>query len=647
MKRLLQAAPAARMLLIASICLGLAGGVLIILEASWLARITDRAFLRGETLAALLPAMGVLLTWIVLRVLVQIVSDLASLRFAADVKNDLRKMVVRKLAELGPAYAKKERSGEILSTLYEGIEQLETYLARYLPTMALSTLLPVAVLCAVARLDWTTTIVLAITFPFLILFMILIGKTAQAKTERQYKALGLLSGHFFDVLRGLPTLKIFNRSREQLAVIERISERHRKTTMGTLRLAFLSALVMELFSTLGTAVVAVFLGLRLVSGDIAFYNAYAALLLTPEFYLPVRALGTQFHSGMNGRIAAERILGILEAEPPGWTERDGAITLPKPVATEAGGAGSYSIAFDRVGFRYPDVAADALEDVTFTVEAGKRIAVIGHTGAGKSTLLDLLQGFIKPTEGSICIDGADISQLSINWWRKQTAIVAQQVHLFQGTVLDNLRLGKPDASMEEIVAAARRAQADEFINQLPGGYATRIGEAVRFSGGQMQRIAIARAILKDAPVLLLDEPTARLDMENEAKVQAAWDEVCRGRTVIMAAHRLDTVRSADYMIVLESGRIIEAGKPEELLEQDGVYAAMMRAYEEAAAAPEDLGTGAVEGADRSAWQTIAEEETAAVEPMSASDRRAVEKDQDSVSRKPGEGVLAQLEEVKG
>ncbi|WP_438449295.1 thiol reductant ABC exporter subunit CydD [Gorillibacterium sp. sgz5001074] len=572
MKKLLQTVPAARMLLVASVGLGLAGGVLILLEAFYVARITDRVFLGGEELGRLMPALLILASWIVLRVLVQIAGDALSMKLAARVKQELRIRLVRKLAELGPQAVKRERSGELLAVLYEGVEQLETYLAKYLPQAALSALVPAAVLCATVRLDLTSTLILGFTMPLLIFFMILIGVTTKAKTERQFKALGLLGGHFHDVVRGLATLQIFGRSKAQLDIIRRIGEEHRKTTMGTLRLAFLSGFVMELFATLCTAIVAVFLGLRLVDGGIDFYRAYAVLLLTPEFYLPVRALGTQYHTGMNGRIAAERILGILEQEPPGWVEREGAV---KPEASEL--REGIRIDLDRVRYRYPEAEDDALAELTLALEPGQRVAVIGHTGAGKSTVLELLQGFLRPAEGEIRVNGVSMSELSMDWWRSQLSVVAQETRLFQGTLLDNLRLGRPEATLEEAMEAARLAQADGFIRQLPEGYQTRIGEQVRLSGGQMQRIAIARALLRNAPVLLLDEPTSGLDLENEAMVQAALAELTRGRTVVTAAHRLDTIRDADWLIVLEQGRVAEAGRPAELAASGGRYAAMLRA----------------------------------------------------------------------
>lgn len=649
MKRLFGAVPAVRVLFAASVCLGLAGGIAIIFGATWIADITDRAFLGGEGLHELLPALAVLLGWIIARVVLHIAGEWVATHMAAKVKHELRSRMVRKLVELGPQAVKKERSGELLSTLYEGVEQLEVYLSRYIPQIALSTLVPIAVLCVTVRMDWISTVILAVTMPLLIFFMILIGMATKSKTEKQYRILGLLSGHFHDVVRGLPTLRIFNRSKAQISIIARIGEEHRKATMGTLRLAFLSAFVMELFATICTAIVAVFLGLRLIDGDIDFYRAYSVLLLTPEFYLPIRALGTQFHTGMNGRIAAERILDLLDQETPGWTEREGSRTAEPEEAS-----GGYRIELEQVGYTYPanrveaaarmgelppedegylggggatelksaseggkafnsdavkaygrksgkkaarkngravetankavsrqaSPAHAALSGISLTVEPGQRVAVIGHTGAGKSTLLELLQGFLRPTEGIIRVNGTDMAELSMAWWRSRLAVVAQDTHLFQGTVLDNIRLGRPQATEEQVMEAARRAAADEFIQALPQGYHTPVTEAVQLSGGQMQRLSIARALLKDAPVLLLDEPTAQLDLHHEALVQQAWSELLRGRTVIMAAHRLDTVRLADWLVVLQQGRIVEAGKPEELLAQGGVYAGMVQARQE-------------------------------------------------------------------
>lgn len=299
-KKLFRQVPAARKLFAVSMLFSAAGGLLILFEAALLARIADGAFLGGRSLASLLPALYMLLAVIAARAAAHMASEYTSAQMAQRIKSDLRMRLIRKLAELGPHYAKDERIGELIGTVYEGVEHLENYLAKYVPQMALSMFIPAAVFLVVAEADWISALVLAVTLPLLVLFMILIGKAAKSKTDRQFQLLGRLGGHFHEVLRGLPTLKIFNRSKAQIEIISRISEEHRRSTIATLRLAFLSAFVMELFATLSTAIVAVFLGLRLIEGDIGFEPAFLVLLLTPDFYAPVRALGTQFHAGMNG-----------------------------------------------------------------------------------------------------------------------------------------------------------------------------------------------------------------------------------------------------------------------------------------------------------------------------------------------------------
>ncbi|NEW04844.1 thiol reductant ABC exporter subunit CydD [Paenibacillus sp. SYP-B3998] len=569
MKKLLLKVPGTLKLFAVCIVLGLAGGGLIIVEASYLAQIVNGAFMKGLGLAALFPVLVVLLGWIGLRAVVQTASDYVSSRMALRIKSDLRIRLLQKIADLGPNYAKGERSGELISTVYEGVEQLETYLARYLPQMALSMLIPAAVFCFVAGLDWLSALVLAITFPLLIIFMILVGMAAKSKAQKQFKTLGRLGGHFLDVLRGLPTLQIFNRSRAQIEIISRISEEYRKTTMGTLRLAFLSAFVMELFATLSTAIVAVFLGLRLIAGEIGFEHAFLVLLLTPEFYVPVRALGTQFHASTNGMAAAARILDILETESPGWMEREGS---PHPVTSPKG----YKIEFQAIGLTYPGENRAAISNLTLTLEPGERVAVIGPSGSGKSSLLDVLQGFIRPTEGRILIDGMELSELSMTWWREQLSIVSQNPRLYHGTLKDNLTMGCQDV-VETDMTVSLLASGVDFIDRLPQGIETMMGESVRLSGGQVQRIAIARALLKQAPILLLDEPTSGLDLIHEAVVRKGLNEQLKDRMSITVAHRLETVQNADRIIVMESGRIAEIGTPAELLAAGGLYARMMEA----------------------------------------------------------------------
>ena len=570
MKKLFGQVQGTRKLFAISILLGAIGGLLLIAQAVYMARVVNGAFLNGQGLSVLLPLLYVLLGIIALRAVLHSAGDYAASAMAQRIKNMLRLRLIRKLSELGPEYGKGERSGELVGTVYEGVEQLENYLSKYLPQLALSMFVPAAVFFMALSVDRLSAIIFGVTLPLLVLFMILIGKTAKSKTDKQFKLLGRLGGHFHDVLRGLPTLAIFNRSKAQIEIIDRIGEQHRRSAMGTLRLAFLSALAMELFASLSTAVVAVFLGLRLVDGEIGFEAALLVLLLAPEFYTPIRTLGAQFHAGQNGMSAFTRMIRILQEEVPGWPERSDSIPLH---AIPEG----YRIQFERVTVRRSGSERDAIHELSFTLEPGERVALVGPSGAGKSTVLELLQGYIRPTSGRILIDGIDMSELSMSEWRSRLSALPQRAHLFAGTVADNIRLSRPKATDVEVSAAAKMAQAEGFIRRLPQGYNTPLGEAVRLSGGQAQRIALARTLLRPAPMLLLDEPTAGLDVLHETALTSALEPVLTERMSIMAAHRLHTVRQADRVIVLAEGQLVEQGAPAELLAAGGLYARLWQA----------------------------------------------------------------------
>jgi len=553
-----------------ALAFSMAGGALLVAEAWLMARIVNEAFLGEGDWPSLLFPLGLLLAAAVLRGLVHAAGESAALGRALAMKAELRRAAAEKLAVLGPQFAKGERSGELIHAVTDGLDRLEQYVARYVPQLAQSMFIPLAVLTAVLGADWFSAIILAATMPLLILFMILVGKTAGWKAKKQYKLLGRLSGHLFDVIRGLYTLTIFNRSKEQIAVIARMSDAHRRATMGTLRLAFLSAFVMELFATLSTAVVAVFLGLRLIDGGIGFLAAFFVLLLTPEFYQPVRALGAQFHASQDGVAAAARIFELLDAELPGIPEREDGIRLPERPE-------GYRIVFDRVTVRHPGADRPALEDVSLVLEPGERVAIVGKSGAGKTTLLELIQGFIRPTEGRITVDGVDLADLSMAWWRGQLAVLAQDVRLFPGSVRDNLLMAKPDAAEGELWAALEDARVADVVRRLPGGLDAPLGEAVRLSGGQIQRIGLARAFLKGAPVHLLDEPTSGLDRLTEDALGRAMQTRLAGRQTVTVAHKLETIQAADRIIALADGRIREIGSPRELLARGGLYADLVRA----------------------------------------------------------------------
>lgn len=571
-KRLFQQIKNSRKLLAISVLFGCIGGVALIAEAHYVASIVDQVFLHGSALAEVKLLLGVLLAIIVVRALLHMMSDYMASRLAQGIKSELRLRLIGKIAELGPQYSKGERSGELVSTLYEGVEQLESYLAKYVPQIVLSVFVPFAVFIVVLGQDGLSALVYAITLPLLVLFMILIGKFTKDRTDRQFKLLGRLGGHFQEILRGIETLKIFNRSKDQLRIIGSISEEHRRSTMATLKLAFLSAFVMELFATISTAVIAVFLGLRLIEGQLNFYHAFLILLLTPEFYAPIRALGTQFHAGMNGASAATRIFQILDTEPQGYTERADAKQV-QPAAN-----GGYTIEFRSVTLQYEKDAAPALQEVSFKLEAGRTLAIVGATGAGKSTVLELLQGFIKPSGGTIIINGVELKELSIEQWRQKLTTVSQHVHLFHGTIRENIAIGLEHVTDEQLWQALRRASADQFVAELPLGLETKLTDQIMLSGGQKQRLVLARALLReDSPIVLLDEATTGLDVYNEQYVMNELQQCLAGKSAIIVAHHLQTIAAVDQIIVMEKGRIIEAGSPQQLAANQGKFAAMLAA----------------------------------------------------------------------
>jgi ATP-binding cassette subfamily C protein CydD len=370
-------------------------------------------------------------------------------------------------------------------------------------------------------------------------------------------------------LQGLTTLKVFGRSAAESEKVAAASEEFRARTMKVLRYAFLSGFVLEFMTAAAIGLVAATLGVRVISGNMPFEAAFLVLLLAPEFYKPLRELGVHRHAGMEGSAAAERIFEILSTPVP---VRQGSATQ-EPITD------GIAIAFSGVGYTYPASDHAALSDLTLTLEAGTRTALVGRSGAGKSTLVNLLMRFVDPDSGTISANGAEITSLPAKTWREYVALVPQRPHLFYGSVLENISLARPEASREEVEMAAELAGAAEFIRRLPDGYSTQIGErGARLSGGEAQRIAIARAFLKDAPVLVLDEPTSSLDPESERLIQSALDRLARDRTVLVIAHRLNTVYEADTIAVLDDGRLVETGTHRELIQRGGLYSSLVNAY---------------------------------------------------------------------
>ncbi|MFF0201009.1 thiol reductant ABC exporter subunit CydD [Streptomyces sp. NPDC005017] len=538
--RLIRHARATRLFLAAVVALGAVGAVLVIAQAMLIAEVVVGAFQRGLSVGELRTPLLLLVAVAVGRSVIAWLTEMAAHRASAAVKSELRGRLLERAVRLGPGWLSGQRTGSLVALATRGVDALDDYFSRYLPQLGLAVVVPVAVLARIVTEDWVSAAIIVGTLPLIPVFMMLIGWATQAHMDRQWRLLSRLSGHFLDVVAGLPTLKVFGRAKAQAESIRRITGEYRQATMRTLRIAFLSSFALELLATISVALVAVTIGMRLVHGEMDLYTGLVILVLAPEAYLPLRQVGAQYHAAAEGLAAAEEIFEVLETPVPD------AGTGPAP-------AGALSLDLDGVRVRYPGRTADAVTDVTLTVRPGETVALVGPSGAGKSTLLHMLLGFVRPAAGQVRIGGADLAGTDLEQWRTRVAWVPQRPHLYAGTIADNVRLARPDADDTAVRRALRDAGALEFVDALPLGAATVLGEdGAGLSAGQRQRLALARAFLADRPVLLLDEPTAALDGETEAEIVAAVRRLSAGRTVLLVVHRPALLAVADRVVRLEA-----------------------------------------------------------------------------------------------
>ena len=556
----------------------LAVGLSFLAFASWLAilglmaKTVNGVYQGGQVLPDVLPWLAWAVGLMLVRMGLMWGSDLLAQVSANQVKRELRGRVMANLAALGPTYTRGERAGELVHTAVAGIEDLDEYITQYEVAKIMAGLGPALVFLVIFFLDPWTLPILIFTGPILVLLLALIGGQTRELTARRFNEMSWMSAHFLDMLQGLPTLKMFGRSQEQAQMVETISDHYGNSTMDVLRTAFQTSLVLEWGATAATALVAIEVSLRLMAGILPFETALTVLLLTPEFFLPLRQLAMKYHAGTAGKAAAERVFAILDTTAP---DLSGLLRPDRSIP-----AHPFDLSFDDVHVTYDAGERLALNGFNLTIEPGQTVALVGPTGAGKTTVANLLLRFVEPAQGTIRVGGVLLTDLELSAWRAQVAWVPQQPHLFQGTIADNLRLARPEATFAELMTAACDARAHEFIEQLPRGYETAVGEqGVRLSGGQRQRLAIARAFLKDAPLLILDEISSHLDAENEALLQAALQRLMQNRTVLIIAHRLKLVASADVVVLMDGGRVLQMGSPQLLAEEHGAYQQLWAAHE--------------------------------------------------------------------
>ena len=567
-------AAAARSWIMLSVALGLGGGLLLIVQARFLARIVHGAFIEGRGTEDLWPLFATLAGIIIVRSILGWARETAGFYAGAKIRQEMRQELLEHIITLGPGYTDRQSSGALASTALEHVEGLHDFYAFYLPQLALAVMIPAAIVAFIFPHSWAAGGLLLATAPLIPLFMILVGMGAESISQRHFQALSRMSAYFLDVLQGITTLKLFNRSKGAEETIARMSNDYRLKTMQVLRVAFLSSAVLEFFSCISIALVAVYLAMSylgymsfgLYGQSLNLAGGLFILLLAPDFYLPLRELGTHYHARAEAVGAAEEILKITSVSrrqtlngSTDWTNTD-----PLHIALE-----DVYLAFD--GGQRP-----ALQGISFEIREGEQLALVGASGAGKSTTLNLLLGFMLPDSGRILVNGVPLAEMTPDSWRRHIAWIAQHPALFQGTIKENILMGRPEASDAQIEQAAGNARVLDFARHLPGGLDTSVGEhGFGLSRGQAQRVALARAFLKDAPLLLLDEPTAGLDAENEALVIDALQSLARGRTVLMSTHRLTNIKQADRIMVIGNGRTIEQGTYAELTAAGGRFHRMV------------------------------------------------------------------------
>lgn len=537
---------------------------LLIITQTWFLSLAIVGLWEGEPVEQQLLFIAVFFVCFLAGHLVTTLQERRLNTYAAEQAERLRQELLKKVFTLGPQLTQSMGTGSVTTTVIGGTNHIETYIKLMLPKVTGIVVVPVLLLIVVFLLDWISGLVLLLTVPIVIIFMIILGKVAESKAARQYKVFQMLSNHFIDSVRGLDTLKLFGISRQYAQNVLRVSERFRKATMSTLRIVTLSGAVLDFFSTLSIAIVAVLLGVRLLDGSLLLFPALASLIMAPEYFRPIRDFAADYHASLDGKNALETVQAILSKH-----------SAPEAEVAVSPWQSDSCLQVSKLQFAQEDQTV--LHDVSFTAKGNSKIGIIGMSGAGKSSLINILSGFWLPDSASITVDNVALPSFKQHDWQRQIIYLPQDPYLFHATLRENIVFYSPQATDAEVEEAVERAGLQEFVRGLPEGLATQIGEGARaLSGGQAQRVALARALLPTSrKVLIVDEPTAHLDVETELELKKRMLPLMEDRLVFFATHRLHWMKEMDHILVFDKGRIVEEGSAEELLTQGGAFAAFV------------------------------------------------------------------------
>ncbi len=565
-RRLAARVSATRRYLLTAVGVGLASTVCVVAQAVLLASVISAVLLHDASLGDVAPRLAGLAAAFVARASLSWAGEAAAQRTGTSVASALRRQLLRHALDLGPVWLGGERAGELSLAATRGTTALTAYFGRYLPQAVLAAIAPVGILAWVASQDWPSFLILFALAALVPVAMVYFGRESAARTRRQWRRLASLSARFLDMLRGLPTLRAFGREAHGRREVAEATDGLRRTTLSTLRVAFVSALALEFIAGIGTGLVAMVLGLRLLGGHVSLYTALAVLLVSPEVFLPLRRAAAEFHASTEGQAAADRILSVLDVEgtPPPEQPGGAGQNAPPPhffgadPTPRAPGRHAVLRAED-VTVAFPGRGAPALKGLSLEVDRGEHVALVGPSGSGKSTTIGLFLGFVHPTVGRVVVGGDDLSTLDAAAWRRRLAWVPQRPHLLHGSIEDNLRIANPDATAAQLARAIAMAGLSHIVDGLPHGLATPVGEGgLSLSAGERQRIALARAVIRDAPVVLLDEPVAHLDAHTEAALRDTFGPWLESRTVLVAAHRPELVARLDRVVRLGTAALVDA-----------------------------------------------------------------------------------------